>query len=174
MMIIRRLMTAVLVILAIHTDAFSASQLKQLCEARCQVNFIMLCESTTGSTGASPSSSSSCTGNCLDAYSSCDSACGAGDSTCVAGCNSQLSSCSSGCSDGSGQCKDKYSTCRRGCLRMTECSQNAHCSLGQVCQKTPVAKCVSKCVSNAKCRQQLGPGALCMTTGSMAGLCVLS
>src|SRR6185295_14108108 len=172
---IRRMMTAVVsivAILAMYTDAFSASQLKQLCLARCQVNFVMLCESKTGNVGTA--GSSSCTSNCLDAYSSCDSACSPGNAGCVAACNSQLATCSNGCSDASGQCKNKYSACRRGCERMSECSQNAHCSLGQVCQQTPVAKCVSKCQSNTQCRQRLGPGAICITTGRQAGLCVLS
>lgn len=139
--------------------AFAGSRLKQACKARCQINFVMLCDSSLpgGSSGGS------CTLNCMDTYTSCDSSCSPGNTSCSNSCNNELASCSNGCSSGTAGCNDKYVSCLKGCDRMMQCSQDAHCEGNQVCETGtggPV-QCVARCTKTDQCRRRLGSDTIC-------------
>ena len=63
-------------------------------------------------------------------------------------------------------CGDRFNSCQKRCHDMPDCSEDAQCGAGQVCEKSgPVPACVLECTLDSQCKQRLGPEARCFSGG---------
>lgn len=164
--------------LTFHQTA-DASALRQVCEQKCRINHALCVGGglNGGARDAIVSGSQgtlACGSACIDSYLSCDEECdrkpAAERSSCRSSCRAGRQDCQQGCGTGAQgrPCNDALLSCLPRCARLDQCSNNAQCGGGNVCDN---GACAAPCRSNRACVQRHGPDFICVRSGARRGTC---